>query len=312
VIGPVKTPGSYKYVSGMIVLHAMALAGGFERKGDASAVMSAYVREREREDAVLLRLRRLYARQARLTSERDGRTEIKASAALERIADPREISRLIEAEMAQFVATRRMDEEKVQQAKSALENLRTEQQALKSKLAQITQHAGRRSERLANLQRLQARGNVQTTTLAAVEADLFEIEARRKDADVRLAQVTQNIEQSERTLVQVPLDRKNVVDRELNATVEEITEAEALRSSQRALTEWARANLVENVNRSGEPSASFEIVRRVATGTVVIAAAETSPLQPGDVLRVRLVPIAEGTGGKSAKHGSSESDTRGW
>ena len=36
VVGPVKNPGAYKYVPGMIVLHALALAGGLDR-GEGSA-----------------------------------------------------------------------------------------------------------------------------------------------------------------------------------------------------------------------------------------------------------------------------------
>jgi hypothetical protein len=31
VVGPVKNPGAYKYAPGMIVLHAIALAGGLDR-----------------------------------------------------------------------------------------------------------------------------------------------------------------------------------------------------------------------------------------------------------------------------------------
>ena len=36
VVGPVKNPGAYKYVPGMIVLHAMALAGGLDRGREIS------------------------------------------------------------------------------------------------------------------------------------------------------------------------------------------------------------------------------------------------------------------------------------
>src|SRR6202022_1779408 len=74
VVGPVKNPGAYKYVPGMIVLQAIALAGGLDR-GEGNLNLSGMVegaREMERLRSMSLQVKQLLARRARLEAERDG------------------------------------------------------------------------------------------------------------------------------------------------------------------------------------------------------------------------------------------------
>src|SRR6202022_1521882 len=72
VVGPVKNPGAYKYVPGMIVLHAIALAGGLDRgEGNLSSMVEG-ARELERQRSMTLQVKQLLARRARLEAERDG------------------------------------------------------------------------------------------------------------------------------------------------------------------------------------------------------------------------------------------------
>jgi protein involved in polysaccharide export with SLBB domain len=52
VVGPVKNPGAYKYVPGMIVLKAIALAGGLDRGGENLSGMVEGAREMERYEIV--------------------------------------------------------------------------------------------------------------------------------------------------------------------------------------------------------------------------------------------------------------------
>jgi len=64
VVGPVKKPGAYKYVPGMVVLHAVALAGGFDQgERNVSAVIES-VRELGRLRNATEQVRRLQARRA--------------------------------------------------------------------------------------------------------------------------------------------------------------------------------------------------------------------------------------------------------
>jgi protein involved in polysaccharide export with SLBB domain len=85
VLGPVKTPGSYKYASGMTVFHAVALAGGLDRTTLGTWQDVEGVRAAEKQQASIDHLIRLLARTAVLKAERDG-TPLKASIRLIELA----------------------------------------------------------------------------------------------------------------------------------------------------------------------------------------------------------------------------------
>ena len=65
VVGPVKNPGAYKYVPGMIVLHAIALAGGLDRGEGSLSSMIEGAREVERLRRASFQIKQLLARRAR-------------------------------------------------------------------------------------------------------------------------------------------------------------------------------------------------------------------------------------------------------
>ena len=76
VLGPVKNPGSFKYVPGMTVLHVMALAGGLDRdrgSNDPWQKIEA-VREIQKRGGAIDSMLKLLARQSVLRAERDGTT----------------------------------------------------------------------------------------------------------------------------------------------------------------------------------------------------------------------------------------------
>src|ERR1700730_5590064 len=70
VVGAVKNPGAYKYAPGMIVLHAVALAGGIDRGDGNLSGMIEGAREMERLRSTTLELKQLLAHRARLEAER--------------------------------------------------------------------------------------------------------------------------------------------------------------------------------------------------------------------------------------------------
>ena len=72
VVGPVRNPGAYKYSPGMIVLQAIALAGGLDRDRENLTGVVDGAREMERLQIATLQVDHLLARRARLEAERDG------------------------------------------------------------------------------------------------------------------------------------------------------------------------------------------------------------------------------------------------
>src|ERR1700721_736256 len=72
VLGPVKNPGSYKYVPGATVLHAIAVAGGLDRGTSDPWQKVEAVREIQKRSGAADALTKLIARATVLKAERDG------------------------------------------------------------------------------------------------------------------------------------------------------------------------------------------------------------------------------------------------
>src|SRR5690606_22682590 len=71
VTGIVKAPGAYRFEPGMVVLQAVALAGGYDRAAGAPARLIDAQRERERRAQAADRLQWLIAKRDRLIEQRD-------------------------------------------------------------------------------------------------------------------------------------------------------------------------------------------------------------------------------------------------
>ena len=74
VLGPVKNPGSFKYVPGATVLHAIAVAGGLDRGTSDPWQKVEAVREIQKRSGAAGALMKLIARATVLKAERDGTT----------------------------------------------------------------------------------------------------------------------------------------------------------------------------------------------------------------------------------------------
>ena len=72
VVGPVRNPGAHKYIPGMTVLQAVALAGGLDQGLGRLSELIESMREAERLRKASDQLTRLLARRARLEAERKG------------------------------------------------------------------------------------------------------------------------------------------------------------------------------------------------------------------------------------------------
>ena len=214
VVGPVKSPGAYKYVPRMIVLQALALAGGLDRGGDNVSGMVEGAREMERLRVETLQVEHLLAQRARLEAERDGVSALSAStgsvsyllpdegvatlpirlakADLERTAGTflsRE-SAILRAEQAK----RQQQDQEIALRAAAARNEITE---LKRKLDQFDVEKELRNERLDAMQKLKDRGVMTTNNVLLLRTELADIEARRQDALVAVLQAKARLTEAE-------------------------------------------------------------------------------------------------------------------
>jgi exopolysaccharide production protein ExoF len=286
VVGPVKNPGAYKHVPGMIVLHAVALAGGLDR-GESNALgMVEGVREMERLRTISFQFKQLLARRARLEAERDGATTLPMPVQLTSLEDEGAARTFIATEstiLRAEQAKRRLQDRDISLKVAAARN---EVEALRRKLDQIDVQRDMRTERLNDLQKLKDRGWVTNTNVVALRSELSDVEARRQDYLVQVAQAESRLAEAEEAGPRLSAEDDANLALAIATADKEIAAAHEAMVSATALT-----TILHRSGGTQQPEL-YEIVRQSKEGPTTLRATETSPLMPGDVLKVILKAAA--------------------
>jgi exopolysaccharide production protein ExoF len=285
VVGPVKNPGAYKYAPGMIVLHAVALAGGLDRgEGNLSGMIEG-VREMERLRSMTLQVQQLFARRARLEAERDGLPTLPIPIQLARLvwdaAGEKAARTLLATESTILRAEQAMLRQKDKEIALRIAAARNEAEALKRKLDQIDVQKDMRIERLNDLQKLKDRGWVTSNNVVTLRTELSDIEAHRQDYVAAVVQAEARLAEAQEAGPRLSSENTANLAKAIATIDQEIAAAqEAMRSARVLVTALYRPN------SATLEAAAYEIVRQSKDGATTIQARETSPLMPGDVLKI--------------------------
>jgi polysaccharide biosynthesis/export protein ExoF len=281
VLGSVKNPGSYKHVPGMIVLHAVALAGGLDRGESSLASLIEGAREMERLRSATVQVKHLLVRRARLEAERDGASSLSIPVQLASLAGEEAVARrLIATENTILRAEQARRVQQVREVTSRADSARNEMEALRRKLEQVDAQRDMRLERLSELQKLKDRGWVTSNNVVTLRSELSDIEARRQDYLAQIAQAESRLAEAEEAGPRLLSEDVANLAKAIATIDKEIAAAQETMTSARAL-----AVALQKTN--GAPQAeSYEIVRQSREGPQKRQATEMSSLMPGDVLKV--------------------------
>lgn len=286
VVGPVKNPGAYKHVPRMIVLHAVALAGGVGDTSASGAVEGA--REMERLRTTTLQLKQLLARRARLEADRDGIAASPLPIQLAKLAGEKTAQTFLDTENAILRAEQSKREQQGREIAARLAAARNEVDALKRKLEQSNAQKDMRVERLNDLQKLKERGLVTGSNVIALRTELSDIEARRQDYLVSIAQAETRLAEVEEASPRLSSENAASLANAMVTVDKEIAAAKETMVSARGLL-----SLLAKPG-AGMPQA-YEIVRQSKDGAMTLQATETTPLMPGDVLKISVSASASVT-----------------
>jgi polysaccharide biosynthesis/export protein ExoF len=281
VVGPVKKPGAYKYTPGMIVLHAIALAGGLDRgDGNLSSRIEG-AREMGRLRTAADQVRRLVARRARLEAQRDGLATLPMPIQLAKFSDEPSVRTFLATERALLQAEQTRHHQQESEIAAKLAAARNEVDALKGKLNQIDVQKGMRVERLNDMQTLRDRGVVTTNNVVLLRTELSDIEARRQDDVVAVVQAQARLAQAEEAKARLMSEEAENLTKAVATVDQEIADAQDVMASAGIL-----AAVLQGPNGATLQALTYEILRQSKDGTKTLRATETSPLMPGDVLKV--------------------------
>ncbi len=287
VVGPVKNPGAYKYVPGMIVLQAVALAGGLDRgEGNLMGVAEG-VREMERLQRSVDQITRLLARRARLEAQRDGLPILPMPVQLAKLAAEPGVRASLTTERALLRVEQARRQQQENEITLKVDAARNEVEALRRKLNQVDVQRDLRNERLNDMQRLKDRGLVISNNVIMLRTELSDIQAHREDYVVAVVQAEARLAQAEEAKARLTSETAENITKAIAAVDQEIAEAQQVTTSARML-----ATILQGPNSRTLQTQTYEILRQSKNGAKPLQAAETSPLMPGDVLKVNSAGTA--------------------
>lgn len=294
ILGLVNKPGAYAFSPGMAVIHAAALAGGTTESISQTSLQTEALREGSKLRTARADIERLIARRARLEAERDDRAKIALPDELVSAAGQDRADELLRSEQDLLDRQREALHRQQDALKSAIKEGKIEIDAYAAQIANLGEQRRLREQGLDSVKALSVKGLTTTQRMLDSQLLVTSVDRDTQYAIGNMARSRQMVQQSERELAMLTLERNVAIDKELQQVENDL-------SQQRELVETAKRVIgqvtklpASMLTRDQEPVYRYEITRKAPNGKLVnLAADELSPLLPGDVIRVTARDIAQ-------------------
>ncbi len=298
VLGPVKNPGSFKYVPGATVLHAIAVAGGLDRGTSDPWQKVEAVREIQKRSGAAGALMKLIARATVLKAEHDG-TPPKIPLRLMELVGATEATSLVneQSDRRKAVALARKNRERA--ILTAVE-LAKQDLLLYGHTGSLDELVKTRQQRVDNTRSLVDRNIVAKTVLSQVQSELSEAEQRRQDAINQYGMARQRLASLTAEGLRVQAEIENDLAVEIEAVERQIADNERdLNASEGVLSSLPATRATFAPSKEAANRVTYQIVRQTAAGPVSIPSSGMTLLQPGDLVNI-IVGTGEATGQPTA------------
>ena len=305
VVGAVSAPGAFNYQPGMTVLQAFALGGGIkvEQNGTSADRLRLVAELRSLEDEML----RGRARIARLSAEIGGSAEIVFPREVTDSPDADRAGAAMNEEQTILEARAREQERQAKSLGELIGLLDLEIETLTTRMSDIEKAIASAEKELAGVESLVAKGLATMSRQSDLERRVADLRFDRLTQTTAILRAQQARSQADRETAQ--LEDARVTELALDLQ-EERSKLEQLLlrqvTAQRLMLDMdvAPASVGDQMVQPG-----YTIVRQSAQGAEELPADETTPLLPGDVLKVvRAVPGASSTHPTAAMHNTELAD----
>lgn len=285
VLGAVRNAGTFKHTPGMIVLQALADAGGAELgTADTSKAIEG-IRETERMREAADKRDRLLVRQAMLSALlNDADTMVVPPIIKSRLSETAPLNAVIAGAAATLTAERKSYQQQQALAERQVAIARVEIEAQNSRADQLKTLLAKKMTQLHELEEIAARGSVSQLKLTDVYVDISETIARQEDLHVAAAQAGRTLAEAEIAQSKLELEHTVGLHKEIATTEQDINDSTQAIASMQAVIQVLRGGPPEAGAAANLPK--LRIMRRVAEGFAVIPATDTTLLVPGDVIQV--------------------------
>jgi polysaccharide biosynthesis/export protein ExoF len=283
VVGKVKNSGAFDYTPGMSVLHAVALAGGFDKATMEPWQVVDMARNTEVLQGALERVSKMVARTAAIEAVRSD-SPIKIPEELPGLVGDEKAVHLISEELVPRRLAMNALALNEKGLEAAVESATSEVKLRKGIVPVLQKTIELRQERVAGLQKLADTGSIGRPILIQAQSELL-------DAETRLQETMNSIDVAQDRL------SKALRERAAGQTQAAIVQQTDLSTARQEVTKEARdgiaaSKVMDAIAATALSSASSEtvdyyIIRQSHNESEPILAKETTLLEPGDLLQVR-------------------------
>lgn len=286
--GEVQTPGAYPFAPGLTVLKAVSLSGGLKRGDPGQRFARDFLRS-EGEAAVQVAERnRLLIRRARITAEMSGAKEIVTPKELGNSDEARAILESEKALMTSREKRLRLQLTALADLKSLLTN---EIDALGKKSETQTRQLELVQGDLSKVDSLAEKGLAISSRRLALEQRTADLQAALLDIDTASLKAKQDINKATQDETNLQNDWDATLAQELQNTEQELDTLTLKLGTSRDLMSEALMQSADAASLKGGMRAEnigYSILRTVQGKAEQIRATETTPVLPGDVVKVEL------------------------
>ncbi len=296
VSGDVQTPGRYPYDPQLTVLKALSIAGGLRRSETGQGGARDFIMAQGNYEVMASQRDGLLARRARLGAEAAGK---------EKIDFPPELAKSAAGKKLMSDETNLMQarQKRLRLQLGSLDDLKrllqSEIESLEKKIATQTRQVELSREELKGLGNLAGKGLVVNQRVLTLEQTIAELEGKLLDMDTAVLRAKQDIAKATQDAISLQNDRDTEIARDLQQTEADLDAMNLKMGMYSGLMTEAleRApDAARNANGQNPPEIGFSIVRVSDDGkTSEIAADESTPVLPGDVIKVEVKPAAVGS-----------------
>jgi exopolysaccharide production protein ExoF len=288
ILGGARGGATIRHAPGLIVMQALAEAGGYQGSAsDPSRAIEA-IRETQRLGEAKDRLVHALVRQARLAALRDGLSAVVptpvVTARLADILKQNAIAGLLRDADATLGMERQAYDGQLALADRLVGITKGEVAAQNQRVAQARVLAQNKAARLHDLAAIAAHGSVSQFKITDATMEVAEAAAKQDDLLVAVAQAESRLAEAEIARARIVQAHTTQVALDLATADQAVADLTRAVASMRAVVAVLGGRPAQ-----ADPDVSapmLRIVRRGPDGMLVIPATETTPLRPGDVLRI--------------------------
>jgi protein involved in polysaccharide export with SLBB domain len=298
IVGHVTQPGEFPYRPGLTVLQALGIAGGLRtREEDMSRLEREVIAGQGDVGLLALSNVSLLARKARLESELAGSDDIAFPAELKDRASNETIAVAMEQERKIFAVRKDAMTTQLRALHELRDFLEKELASLEEQLTFHDKQIELIQKELAGVSALVSKGLAVAPRELSLEGTVAQMQSDKLAAETSLLRVRQEISKTDIEILNLGNSQASEVAAALRETQLQLNEVTSKADTAVQLlheTEVTAPALLALRERSERAKPIFKIVRTTDSGSEELTAEETTPIEPGDTVKIEIPPPQSG------------------